>query len=145
MTTITATHTHTQLEAQASSTQLEAQASSTQLEAQASDTLFSFAKQCDEAQKKPSFAAADEIIYSDDSDDEGNPNPEEFYDDGTLRRQSRRPNPWGYNPVVQDGHLVLQDTREQDGFGNEGGDEFGGFEGQYPDKEDVEFWWGYRD
>ena len=103
--------------------------------------------------------------------DEGNPNPEEFHDDGTLRSQSHRPHYLGYNPLVQegqyadkeevefwrrcrdlgynllvpDGHLVLQETREDDDFGNEGGDEFGGFEGQYPDEEDVELWWGYRD
>ena len=95
--------------------------------------------------------------------DEGNPNPEEFHDSGTLR--SHRPHYLGYNPfadkedvefwrgfrdlgynaLVPDGHLVLQETREQDDFGNEGGDEFGDFEGQYPDEKDVEFWWGYRD
>ena len=74
--------------------------------------------------------------------DEGNPNPEEYYDDGTPRRQSRRPHPWNYNPLVPDGHLVLQETRVQDGFGNEGGDESGGYEGQYPDKEDVDAWNG---
>ena len=75
--------------------------------------------------------------------DEGNPNPEEFNDDGTLRSQSRRPHYSGYNPLVPDGHLVLQDTREQDDFGNEGGDEFGDFEGQYPDKKDVDAFYGY--
>ena len=77
--------------------------------------------------------------------DEGNPNPEEFNDDGTLRSQSRRPHYSGYNPLVPDGHLVLQDTREQDDFGNEGGDWYGDFgcPGQYPDKKDVDAFYGY--
>ena len=125
--------------------QLGAQAPSTV--ARAAATLEPLAKQCDEAQKKPSFTA-NEIIYSDYSDysgDEGNPNPEEFNDDGTLKESNPCKRPRLDNPLIPAyaAHLVLQDTRQSDGFNNEGEDVFD--EGQYPSEEDVERNWGYRD